>query len=324
MIGNNIVIDGHSHFGNDYFHGNTDLYQYIDIMEKTKIDYSLLMPTPCPVKIINDNKNKYLGWYIHKNEILYYSEINNNISNPFKEVNYNYSELINLTGRNNLFFIPLVHPMLDSSEYLEQMIKDLDPIAFKIHGVGEGIDPKKIPNSFSKILRENDIPLIIHTDYDTGNQIFRYDTFLLRNLNRPEIWIDYLNTEKIKGVLNHGCALDIISLRKINKSKLIKVGLGPDLIIEHDVDRLKIDFSCRSKIKYLENLKQILNSEKIIFDIDFNWNINPTNSQMDIDYLKRVCETWPDYNDQKQIYGQNILEHFDKLNVKIKTKERRK
>lgn len=46
MKNHNIVIDGHSHFGNDYYHGFSDLNQYIENVKKNVIDYSLLMPTP--------------------------------------------------------------------------------------------------------------------------------------------------------------------------------------------------------------------------------------------------------------------------------------
>lgn len=317
MKNDNIIIDGHSHIGNDYFHGYTDLNRYIELMNKTNIDYALLMPTPSPMKIINSIKAKYLGWYIHKNEILYYSDVNpNNLSNPYKEVNYElYGNVLN-TDNKQLFFVPLVHPILDNVNYLESMLKELDPVAFKIHGIGEGIDPKNISSDFTDFIKKQNIPLIIHTDFDNGMKIFRYDTYLLRNLNRATKWIKYIKENKIKAVLNHGCALDKNAFNEINESNLIKVGLGPDLIIEYDVDRLNVNVS--DKIKYLELLKKQLNNDKIIFDIDYNWNINPIKKQMDFEYLERINSIWNDNKIQRQIYSSNILSHFEKLKVKIK------
>ena len=108
MINNNIIVDGHSHIGNDYFHGYTDLYKYIELMNITNIDYALLMPTPSPVIMINSSVSKYLGWYIYKNKIIYYSEVHpNNLGNPYKDVNYELYDSMIKTGNKNLFFINL-------------------------------------------------------------------------------------------------------------------------------------------------------------------------------------------------------------------------
>lgn len=318
-----IIIDAHSHFGSDYFHGDIDIIDYIELMNKVNIDYSLLMPPPTPVKLISNLRNKYLGWYIDKNKIFYYSDIvSTDIKNPYKEVNYNYHEIIKKTNKTNLFFIPLVHPILDSGEYLEQLVNDLDPIAFKIHGIGGGIDPKMIPNTFSNVIKKYDIPLIIHTDYDNGKNIIRYDTFLLRNLNTPANWVKYLYKEKIKAVLNHGCALDKNTLNDINADNLIKVGLGPDLVMNQDLNRLFINNSYQKKIDYLKCLKKILVPSKIVFDIDFNWNIDPKNDEMDMFFLNRIANYWTNLNEQQLIYSENILQHFDKLKTKIMKEEK--
>ena len=317
----NIIIDGHSHLGNDYFHGYTDLNKYIELMDKTNIDYGLLMPTPSPIKIINYSKAKYLGWYIHKNEIVYYSDVHpNNLANPYEEVNYELFVTIINSNDSRLFFVPIVHPILDDVNYLESLLKNLDSVAFKIHGIGEGIDPQNIPDTFTDFIKKHNIPLIVHTDFDNGALITRYDTYLLRNLNRAIKWIKYIKENNIKAVLNHGCALDSFSFNEINKSDLIKVGLGPDLIIEYDTDRLYLNSS--GQIEYLKILKEQLSKGKIIFDIDYNWNINPVTKEMDFNYLSRIESNWPNHEEQNQIYGLNILEHFDKLNIKIR--ERRK
>lgn len=63
---------------------------------------------------------------------------------------------------------------------------------------------------------------------------------------------------------------------------MIKLEIRPDLVIEHDVDRLKIYSSRKNKIHCLKELKKILKVDKIIFDVDCNWNIDPDNNQFDI------------------------------------------
>ena len=48
------------------------------------------------------------------------------------------------------------------------------------------------------------------------------------------------------------------------------VGLGPDLLLEKEDERLYIDLYGK---KYLDVLFQLLNEDKVVFSTDYAWNV---------------------------------------------------
>ena len=46
-----IIIDGHSHIGDDYRHGKSDINDYIEFCNSIGVNYGLVMPVPCPKKV---------------------------------------------------------------------------------------------------------------------------------------------------------------------------------------------------------------------------------------------------------------------------------
>lgn len=306
-----LIIDGHSHFGSDYFHGTTSIKEYQKLMDDNKINYGFVMPTPGPV---NQEGKRYLAWDIRFNKIYYYSECLSVLENPYREINANYFNEIKKMDDTRLVYVPLVHPILDTREYLDELVSMTNPVALKIHGVGAGVDPFCIPRDFTEFVREKDLMLIVHTDYDAGKDSVRYDTLLLRNLNTPFRWAKYLVNNRIYGVLNHGAALDIETLKLVNDEEYLKIGLGPDLVIQHDKNRVAMDRYQLENIGYLQLLKKTVMSNNIIFDIDFDWNIIPDKigTKLDGDFVSRVKENW-NTNEQELIFGKNLISHCKKF-----------
>lgn len=255
-----VVIDGHSHFGNDYFHGKTSLEEYLAFINKEGIDYGLVMPTPVPV---NEFNKRYLCWEINSNEIQYVSEIFEDVGNPYREVNEKYFDMVNKINSKKIFYIPMVHPILDHIDYLEDMYETIQPIALKIHGVGSGVDPNKIPASFVDFVKRHNFMLIVHTDYDDGKKNVRYDTLLLRELNTPFKWALFLDDNHIYGILNHGAALNVDAIEIANNSEYLKVALGPDAIIQSDVSRVYASAKDLEKYGYLVLLKRCYQKIKL-------------------------------------------------------------
>ena len=308
-----VIIDGHSHFGNDYFHGNTDLNDYIVFIESEGITCGLVMPIAVPV---DDHNNRFLIWEINKNQICYSSDVYSEIKNPYRRVNEQYYQNVIDKKCKRLFYIPLVHPILDDIEYLERIILPMDPVALKIHGVGSGIDPNVIPETFSKFVKDHDLMLILHTDYDDGKNEVRYDTLLLRELNTPLRWAKYLKNNKIHGVLNHGAAIDKETWALVNDSKYLKIAIGPDAIVQADSGRVYPTKEELDDKGYLQMLKAHVHPEKLIFDIDYNWNIDPQTGDIDYSSIERIKNIWP-LQEQELIFGQNILDHCSRLKEKF-------
>ena len=71
--------------------------------------------------------------------------------------------------------------------------------------------------------------------------------------------------------------------------------------------------------EYLELLKQNIPIEQLVFDVDYNWNINPHTNQIDNEAVKRVKKVWQDKKEQERIFCKNILEFYKNRNVEFKS-----
>ena len=96
-------------------------------------------------------------------------------------------------------------------------------------------------------------------------------------------------------MLTHGLALDKNAIKIIKNDKNIIIGLGPEL------------------------LKQNIPIEQLVFDVDYNWNINPHTNQIDNEAVKRVKKVWQDKKEQERIFCKNILEFYKNRNVEFKS-----
>ena len=235
--------------------------------------------------------------------------------NPFIKVNYDLYNLINNKTSNDLklLFIPAIHPVLDDAYELEKLIEVTDPVALKIHGIGSGVGPDDVSKEIINIIKKYNLPLILHTDRDNGNT--KDETMVyVRNINDSKKWAEFLIKNEIFGTLNHGASLNKETFDLANKSEFIKIALGPDLVSCLDNNRLEKNCNKDYKI-YLKELRDNLNSKKIIFDTDYNWN---TLIGDDYDSTNRVKEIFINKEEQDNIFYKNIIEHYPKLERKIR------
>ncbi len=195
---NNTIIDAHSHIGKD----NTweligTLKEYLKEAQEIGITESLLMPTPMPIIKIANYEITPIMLGIYDEEYFIVQRIKDKIeekgilvnNNPYQYVNeLLYQQIKRNKSSIKLHFIPLIHPLFDTKEYLEQIINKYNPIAFKIHGYSSILSPKEITNDFWELIEYYNIPCIIHTDCDTSKDEESIDT-IYRNENSPLNWL---------------------------------------------------------------------------------------------------------------------------------------
>lgn len=124
------------------------------------------MPQPNPAYVINGKIVPCMTWQYKDGKITYETYDNTN-KNPYKYINYYYYQQCKNVKEMNINFIPLIHPILDELQYVEELIKKIKPIAIKLHGIGSGIAPKDIPQEFIELLKKYNLPVITHVECDT-------------------------------------------------------------------------------------------------------------------------------------------------------------
>lgn len=264
-----LIVDCHSHIGKDYFWRESNIDEYLKIVEEQGINLSLLMPVPGQI-IPSMPSKRYFIWSADDNgSIKFYSEDNSReIINPYKKVNdYAFEIISKHNTKNNLEFIPLIHPLLDTPEHIISLCEKYHPVALKIHGVACGIGPNDIPSNIINALKTVNLPIIVHTDYCANPQ---KPIEYMRLKNNPYDWAMFFIKNDLMGYLTHGCRNDLKTFELVNKYRNLVVGIGPELKISQEPHR----WVNKSDKPYLEILKNELSMDKIMFDIDYSWNID--------------------------------------------------
>ena len=288
-----IIIDGHSHIGTDYHTGNSSCEDYENYINTLNVDYGLVMPFPNPMNMCN-------GTLVRPN-------LNNN--NPYKIVN---SSLFFETCKyDNLFFIPLLHPLNDTKSYLEWYYNNYHPIAFKIHGIGSRTCAGQMSGEVIEFLREKNIPLIIHSDYVKEENNTRLKD--LRIGNMALLWAKFLIDNNLKGTINHAASFDKKVFELVNNNNNIMIALGPDLILKNNDNRLVNNIEG----EFLIDVQKYLDVNKMIFVFDYNCNI--INGVDDLNVICRFREAFSSKNFEK-IIGGNAAEFY---NIKKRVLERK-
>ncbi|MCL2859623.1 MAG: hypothetical protein FWF46_03460 [Oscillospiraceae bacterium] len=304
-----IVIDSHSHIGIDMIHGETDVNEYIIFADNQGIDYSFLMPVPAPVI----NSKRVLYWN-YSNEFCYRSDFanlqQNGFYSPYEVANDYYDKKIKELNTKRISFVPLIHPKLDDYNSLMRLYEKYNPTALKIHGVSAGAGPNDVNIGIIKFLRENNIPLILHTDFD-NNLENGSGVSTTRRINSPKDWASFIIENNLKAILNHGARLDLETFALVNGSNNLTVAIGPEVLMMTEPSRLMIEPSLLKQHGYLGVIKKYLDIDKIIFDIDYNWNtLSLENRTLDYDSLNRVTQIFNE-NEAKQVFSSNLVNFFN-------------
>ncbi len=270
-------FDTHSHIGTDIEHPlPSNIDGYLEKARDKKIKRAILIGVPNPA---NTNKGE----------------------NPFAEANAFFERQVDLksTPYLKLHFAPHVHPLYDTPKHLERTL-ERKPIAVKIHGTSWGINPKDIPKSFFKTIREYDVPLIIHTDY---NRRPTNALQLCQRMNDPLVWIDLCERNGVRASLTHGLRLCEESWKRISQAgEQFIVGLAP---------KLNPNTSLRTKRDsgdYMSQLLEMANLSQLVFDIDFPYNtVNYENPHwtLDEELAGKVSE-----NQLRQIYKETAEKFY--------------
>lgn len=280
-----MIIDAHSHIGCDWMMPRTKIQDYKALLKKHDINAGIVMPEPGHTR----SGKRLLLWEFKPNGGIHYfspyykTDNITTLNNVSKEINEEiYHEVFsNEKNEPSIFFSAMIHPVIDDVEYYKEIKSIPRCVALKIHGIAGGYSPEMIDKKHIEAIRETQLPIIIHTDYDKNN---KSDLGIIRNMNSPRKWYDFLITNDLKGYLCHGCRLDTSLLKEISKSDNILVGLGPDFVIQNDKNRL-IDDPIPS---YLSVLSSYLPKEKIAFDIDYCY------MDGDDSFIERIVSSLPE------------------------------
>lgn len=323
-----MIIDAHSHIGKDYMQEECKLSSYVEYLKKVGIDMGLVMPVPSPIYTVTRRgsncilKTLSFKYDEYKQSFNYYTaviqengeeQIRAVIKNPYKYFNYKYYQEIKSNDDETirLEFVPIIHPKFDTIQYLDKLVGDMNPIAFKIHGIGAGISTEDMSEGIIRFLQEKRIPLILHTDYDNLESGNKKERMILRNKNKASNWARFLKTNNLKGVLNHGAVLDKEAIDIVNESDNIILAIGPDLDMNAFPNRLMVDRKILEQFGYLEILRRWVRPDKLLFDVDYNWNMDRNTRELDYGCVERVNNTWLNLEDRKRIFSENALNFFN-------------
>lgn len=261
-----IVIDSHSHLGFCRGWVEAVLPEYLSLMDDEGVDIGFLFPVPWELDF-EKQAELYLNWRYVDGKTEYFSTVLSDIKAPYRDINAYIAMMVKeYQAEKELFFIPMIHPYLDSAQQIEAYIDQYDPIAIKIHGTGSGIEPQKIPADRIEVLKRSGRPLILHTDYARSSK----DAIV--NSNSPASWAKWLLKHDLNGCLAHGARLDKEALDIINKYDNVVLSIAPCHRVSKNAGRLGVELNSYDPYTYLAYLRDYVNNSKILFDLDYSWN----------------------------------------------------
>lgn len=314
-----VIIDAHSHIGQDFLFGNSDLSEYVEMCKRNGITQGTLMPQPNACYVIKGKLVPCVKWFYEGQGKISYKTYDGINKNPYKYLNYYFYNECRKVKDIHIDFVPLIHPILDDEDYIQELVRNTKPVALKIHGIGSGVEPATIPESFISILKKLDLPIIIHAEFDDRKKT-NYDAGkkYIKDVNHPKLWAQFFIDNDLKGLITHGGGIDLETLNLIRGNPNIMLGIGPDFLLEQQGYRI----SEKQKGKgYLEALKEQMPVEQIVFDLDFNWNKGPDGVNVDEGTITRIKKVWASQAEQDRIFSKNIMKLYQVRVSEIDTKK---
>ena len=293
------IIDCHSHIGTDWLWGPCDMNKYLELAEKLSITESMLMIAP-GLRI----NGKRIQIYEYKdNQTKYSSEFNGLNVQSYIYNNYLLREIRKAPDSIKIHFIPIIHPYFNDIDYLYFLKERYDVKAFKVHGTAMGFHPGMINKDYIKALKEIDIPIIAHTDV---NKTLPEDA--IQNMNNPYDWTKFFIDNELKGYITHAARLDFRCFDLINKNDNLVIGIAPDLMIIYNKHRLM--YQPKDTDTVLSILSDNVDHNKIMFDVDFSWNVNNGQEKiMDYNQVDRVNNIFNE-KDRGKVLSKNARRFF--------------
>lgn len=309
------IFDAHSHIGKDlFFRLEGTIEEYIESALKAGIDGGLLMPCPCPV-ITSEGKSDALLFWERSNGIRAFWRVSDYqgravktpvISNPYREANEMIRKVVESSkAKGKFYFVPLVHLLLDEPKYVQSLLEH-KPTAIKIHGISAGISPEEADEKLMKIIKKSEVPLIVHTDYEAESEN-KSALGELRRENSAKNWVKLLRKYKIRAMLAHGARLCPETIETVNNDDSFVIGIAPDLLMDYEEERLII-----TETPYLEKLFSMVNSKRLVFDLDYPWNIVPQGGgTLDFSAQNRIRRLVNDETVLQRIFSLNAKKIFE-------------
>lgn len=305
-----MIIDIHSHLGKMTNWPEAEIHDYLYTMERENVDISFLFPLPYQLSF-DGLERVILKYKLDGDKPVFSSDVLESLQNPYAIVNEHYYNVIRncRTENKELMFVPILHPILDSPDYLRTMILKYDPPALKLHGTGSGIVPSDISEEIIKIFRDSDLPLIIHTDFSRTN-----DQNYIDKTNSALNWAKWAVKNNVRICLAHGARLQPEALDLVNRSEILRVGIAPVQRVSRNINRLEAELSNYTPYEYLCYLRDNVDPCKIFFDLDYNWNRLPGSNTPDYSSSELVEKVFSEY--KEYIFYQNALAFFHKIKAK--------
>lgn len=287
------IIDCHSHFGEDVFYPlDGDMQEYIKQTKNLGITDCFAMSVACPKLENKETIVKPVIFKLNKeNQIIGHvceTESNNVVcerplnegEDPYYESNMNLLHQIRKEGDIHFHFVPLLHPFFYSEKNMIKYISQ-GAVVFKIHGFSSGVHPKDIKLGFFRILEKLNVPIIVHIDASNN--------YGFAGNNAPMNWINSIKDFNIKVFFAHAGRLNSEFIKVVNNDSRYIVGMAPDALISSDKKRLDVDVD-----NYIKKFFDSYNENKVVFDIDYPWNVNNWESK-DLDWgfldrIKNICQ----------------------------------
>jgi len=312
-------IDSHSHFGKSFLGPENRPSVYL---KRADVDASVIAPGACPETIEDGQTYRPCIWKIGANgEASYYQQILDatgviiesklSNTNPYQEVNRNLidtAKYLNISQPPSVFVMPLHHPLLDTPEEVSELLKIPEVVALKIHGIATFCGPHDISDKIVDVMLKNDKPFVVHSDFFVGNPSKDIEKAYL--FNNALSWIEFAKQTGLKILLTHGARLLPGALEEVNKSKNIRFGIAPDLLLADEHERMA------SNKPYLETLLASVSSEKLMYDIDYGWNVSERGmwDKLDWNMPRRLYESAKNLHlkdsDIENIFSNNAVSFF--------------
>ena len=113
-----VIIDAHSHIGQDFLFGNSDLSEYVEMCKRNGITQGTLMPQPNACYVIKGKLVPCVKWFYEGQGKISYKTYDGINKNPYKYLNYYFYNECRKVKDIHIDFVPLIHPILDDEDYI--------------------------------------------------------------------------------------------------------------------------------------------------------------------------------------------------------------
>ena len=290
-------IDAHSHFGKSFLGPESNIDVYLTHAQEIGVVTALASPGPTP-EIHSTNGIYYpCLWEVTNGVITYFQQwgdvdgtlLKKNIAdkNPYHGVNEElFKKVSKLIYGPKIYVMPIHHPKLDTLLEIKLMLEQRPSVALKVHGISTFTGPEDISPTVIDILRKTNKPIVVHTDLYFGEAA--QDIHRAYKLNDPNKWVEWAKETKIKLLITHGARLSETAINLAKKLDNVRIGIAPDLLLMSEPERLALPTE-----EYLEFLLKTVPSDKLIYDIDYGWNVSERNNWSTLDWGMhlRIMET---------------------------------